>query len=317
MPWATTKYELSPPPLDELAAVLQTGLQQHFESVSVLVTRSPDLREAPFHLAAAGISGRERIGDVGGPQNLRPLPRLDHKYHLREIMDRMEMQDGLVIGAGAGPFHHVGGNTELMPNLSYTDGVANNQTRFARIVPATETDSVRDIATGTLAHRCRPLPAPKSTDSALLTNLYGSDGAPGDVLKIVAHGRKPDSPDFTAAIQSVLRSTYNQPVSLGGVFVLRRGRALLHVMSDFKTEPRLPGNKDNWLKFFDVAAPLTCLSVVHTLDPGLRLHLEHTHCFSERGEGGHFHHDSTPADAEYEAYFNTAKVIYRIDAPGE
>lgn len=126
MPWDTRKYVLSPPPLDELAAVLQTGLEHHFETVSVEVTRSPDLREAPFHLAAEGLSGNERIGDVGGPQNLRPLPRLDHKYHLRALMDLMEMQDGLVIGAGAGPFHHVGVNTELMPNLSYTDGVPNN-----------------------------------------------------------------------------------------------------------------------------------------------------------------------------------------------
>lgn len=315
MPWDTKKYELNPPPLGELAAVLQAGLEQHFTTVSVQVTRSPDLREAPFHLAAEGISGHERIGDVGGPQNLRPLPRLDHKYHLREVMDLMEMQDGLVIGAGAGPFHHVGFNTELVPNLAFKNGVANNQTRFVKIVPATDGDTVKDIATGTLAHRCAPLPT--STDSALLTNLYGSDGLPGDVLKIVAKGRKENSPHFMAAIQEALRNKYdeNQPISLGGVFVFRAGRALLHVMPDFQKEPRLPGNKDNWLKYFDVSAPLTCLSVMHSRDPGLNLHPEHTHCFSERGEGGHFHHDSTPADAEYEAYFNTAKVIYRIDGP--
>ncbi|CAK7235871.1 hypothetical protein SCUCBS95973_009414 [Sporothrix curviconia] len=312
--WKTRKYELSPPSLDELAAVLQNGLEKHFDVVSVEVARSPDLREAPFHLASEGISGNERIGDIGGPQNLRPIPRLDHKYSIRDIMDRMEMDDGLVIGAGAGPFHHVGVNTELMPNISYTNGKANIQTRFAKIRNATDSDTVRDSDTSTLAHSCGPLPT--SADCALLTNLYGSDGVPGNVLKIVAKSRK-GKLDFTESIQEALREKYSQPVSLGGVFVLHKGKAKIHVMPDFSKEERPLGVKDNWLKFFDVSAPLTCLSVIHSSDPGLRLHPQHTHCFSEHDEGGHFHHDSTPAQAEYEAYFNTAKVIYRIDGPDE
>ncbi|CAK7235387.1 hypothetical protein SBRCBS47491_009276 [Sporothrix bragantina] len=312
--WNTKKHVLSPPSLQELVEVLQNGLEDHFETVSVEVTRSPDLREAPFYLASEGISGNERIGDIGGSQNLRPFPRLDHKYSIRDLMDLMEMGDGLVIGAGAGPFHHVGVNTELMPNISFKDGTPNIQTRFAKVRPAEDSDTVRDLETSTLAHTCCPLPT--SADSALLTNLYGSDGVPGDVLKIVAKGRK-GTVDFAESIREALHAKYSQTVSLGGVFVLHKGKAKIHVMPDFSKEARPLKGKDNWLKFFNVSAPLTCLSVLHVNDPGLRLHPQHTHCFSEHGEGGHFHHDSTPADAEYEAYFNTAKAIYRIDGPDE
>ncbi|CAK7206917.1 hypothetical protein SEUCBS139899_009724 [Sporothrix eucalyptigena] len=310
--WKTKKYVLSPPSLEELAAVLQEGLKKHFESVSVEVTHSPDLRKAPFHLASEGISGNERIGDVGGPHNMRPLPNLDHKYRLRDMMDLMEMGDGLIIGAGAGPFHHVGVNTELMPNLSYSNGTENNQTRFAKIVPPTDSNHNTDNATSQFAHCCQPLP--NSADSALLTNIYGSDGAPGNVLKIVAKVRTGEL-GFPESIQEALRCKYSQPISLGGVFILHKGKATIHVMPDFSKEPRLPGVKDTWLKYFDVSAPLTCLSVFHSSDPGLRLHPQHTHCFSDHAEGGHLHYDTTPAEVEYEGYFNTAKAIYRIDGP--
>lgn len=67
---------------------------------------------------------------------------------------------------------------------------------------------------------------------------------------------------------------------------------------------------------------MVCLSVLHSADPEkLGLRMEHTHCFStDKDEGGHYHHDSLPdenddEEIEYEAYFNTAKVLYRIDMP--
>jgi hypothetical protein len=47
--------------------------------------------------------------------------------------------------------------------------------------------------------------------------------------------------------------------------------------------------------------------------------MEHTHCFGGdgggEGDGGHYHFDTTPEEVEYEAYFNTAKVVYRVDQP--
>lgn len=299
--WNVEKYVLKAPELGDLAVVIKDGLRQNFHDVVVEVTTCPDLRISPFSLAAQGLSGNERIADIGGPQNMRPLPKLDRKYSLREMMNLIEMDDGLIIGAGAGPFHHVGVNSELMPNLSYKNGAVNNQTRYAKIVDG-----------GT--HSCQKLPT--STDCAIMANLYGCDGERGDVIKIVAKKRT-GRLNFTDSIQQALRSAYSHPVSIGGVFVITKGKAKLHVMPDFSKEPRPIGLKSEWLKFFDMSAPLTCLSVLHSRDPGLDLRLEHTHCFSEHNEGGHYHFDTTPDEVEYEAYFNIAKRIYRIDRPSD
>ncbi len=41
--------------------------------------------------------------------------------------------------------------------------------------------------------------------------------------------------------------------------------------------------------------------------------MEHTHCFSEHGDSGHYHYDTTPDEVEYEGYFVPAETIYRID----
>lgn len=48
---------------------------------------------------------------------------------------------------------------------------------------------------------------------------------------------------------------------------------------------------------------------------GLALRIEHTHCFSAHGHGGHYHHDTTPATVRYTGYFVLAETLFRIDAP--
>ena len=45
------------------------------------------------------------------------------------------------------------------------------------------------------------------------------------------------------------------------------------------------------------------------------MRIEHTHCFSHHGEGGHYHYDTTPEEVEYEAYFVVAEQLLRVDRP--
>lgn len=66
-------------------------------------------------------------------------------------------------------------------------------------------------------------------------------------------------------------------------------------------------------------APLQCVSVLHTINPDLDLRLEHTHCYSDHGDMGHYYVDETPnkTDApEFEGYFSPARTLYRIDQVG-
>ena len=44
---------------------------------------------------------------------------------------------------------------------------------------------------------------------------------------------------------------------------------------------------------------------------GLDLRVEHTHCFSHHGEGGHYYIDTTPDTVEYLGYFMPAEFVYR------
>jgi hypothetical protein len=304
------KFPLDPPSLEELAQKLKPALEQNYNTSSITIETCPDLRKTPFHLATQGLSGDERIADVGGQPNLFPEPRLDCKFSLPALAQAMEMdpKGGSLIGAGAGPFHVLGTNSELAPNISWQDGFdnINNQSHFAKI----------DKADGSV--RVAKCP---STDCALMVNLFGSASLPGPVIKISARGRKGSFKSFTECIRQALSSVYGdeRPISLGGAFVITSGRSRFHVMPDFPEKPFENSKQLNdWLTYHDFDAPIVCLSVLHSADPNkLGLRMEHTHCFSAGGEnkGGHYHYDESGEDVEYEGYFNTARAIYRVDRP--
>lgn len=312
------KVPLSPPSLEELSSILQAPLRDNYEQAEVNVVPCPDLRQSPFLLAAEGICGEERCADIGGQPNVFPLPQLDQRWSLVKIAQAMDMspEKGALIGAGAGPFHVVGTNGELTPNLSWKGsfGAVDNQTRSVQVGPSHGTPGLS---------KC------PSLDCALMANVYGSSGAPGPVLKVTARGRRGAEKSFTECIRKALAAAYGTDtdapiVSLGGVFVIRSGRTRYHVMPDWPAEKELPFQTpkqlNDWLTYHDFKGPITCLSVMHSADPGKRLGLrmEHTHGFSPLGKdaGGHYHYDIDEGETvEYEGYFNTAKAIYRIDQP--
>ena len=100
------------------------------------------------------------------------------------------------------------------------------------------------------------------------------------------------------------------------MFQIVQGKAHTHVMSDFCDSPLDTTDKiNNWLKFFEMKAPLICLSAFVSDDLGMDLRLEHTHCYSHHGDGGHYHYDTTPDDVEYLGYFNLAKKVCGYDQP--
>lgn len=310
----TQKFPLSPPSLEELVQTLKAPLATNYEHTTISVVQCPDLRQAPFNLATEGLSGDEKIADVGGQGHLFPRPRLDKIYSMTKVAQSMEMspERGSILGAGAGPFHVVGRNCELAPNFSWDGGFDNidNKTLFIQI-KSNNTVSAE---------------VSRSLDCALMANLYGSLGEPGPVLKITARKRKGPEKSFTECIQKALYAAYgdSQTISLGGAFLATSGKARYHVMPDFPSESKLPFKDreevNDWLTYHDFEGPVVCLSVLHSADPGKKmgLRMEHTHGFSPVGgnSGGHYHYEvDGDADVDYEAYFNTAKAIYRVDMP--
>lgn len=310
----TLRVPLNPPSLDDVAAAIHSGLKSNFATAHASVSVPPDLRQAPFHLAGPGLSGSPRIADVGGTANLRPSPSLDKKYDLVTISKLMDMpqEGGLLLGAGAGPFFVLGVNTELMPNIAWgsasQDGQLNNCTHYAQVV---EGDQVL----------CQKIE--DSTGFGLMCNLLGCDGQTGPLIHVTAKGRT-GKLNFTEAIQKAIGDGYGERlISVGGVFVIRSGKVKMHVMPDFPRQPfQDDKDVDRWLRFYDMQAPIVCLSALHAGDDGdLNLRREHTHCFGapegpNAGQtGGHYHFDldETMDVVEYEGWFNVAEVLYRID----
>ncbi|KAJ5328421.1 hypothetical protein N7452_008811 [Penicillium brevicompactum] len=284
-----TKHPRDPPPLDELATIIQKALLSNFKTASVAVVECPDLKQAPFNLAASGLSGNPRIADIGGQQNLFPRPSLNAKYSLLSLAQDMEMSPGagFVLGAGAAPHQDLGRNAELAPNLAWRK--AGNSSSFD------DPDSLV-IENGSRVIKVDESREPvcehaSTTNCALMINLYGSDGDTGLVLKINAKARMGEK-NFTDAIRYGLREAYgdDRPVSLGGVFLLKSGKAKFHIMPDFPPENQLPFRdraqlEREWLSYHVFDAPVVCLSVMHSADPeGLGLRMEHTHCFEVDGD---------------------------------
>nr|CAH7763706.1 unnamed protein product [Callosobruchus chinensis] len=87
-------------------------------------------------------------------------------------------------------------------------------------------------------------------------------------------------------------------------------------MRDFsKTRIDTEEQLNNWLKFYNMSAPLIALGTFVNSDPGLDLRVQHFHSFSQHGEAGHYHIDTTPETVEYLGYFVPGHEIYRIDKP--
>jgi hypothetical protein len=329
------KIALFPPSLSALSESISGGLSSNFANSSCTVDTPPDLTLPPYYLAGSGLAGSTRVLDIGGPPNLSPIPNKTKKYNLSSIARQADMSSssGFLLGAGAGPFHVLGQNSELMPNFAY--GVAagkddpdhvRNRTHYAKIV---DENSVC----------CAHVPN-NSSDFAFMCNLFGSDGLPGPCLHVTARSRTGPL-NFTESIQKALKDSFGEKlISIGGVFLIRNGTAKMHVMPDFPSGP-FKSRKDveDWLRFFDMRftsdgkpedGPLVCLSVFHSGDDdGLNLRMEHTHCFTSSGQidgqeaqptakGGHYHYDldDAKAEIEYEGWLNVAEYLYRIDQPG-
>ncbi|XP_077995627.1 ester hydrolase C11orf54 homolog [Glandiceps talaboti] len=292
------KKELYVPDYEEVAKVLQGGLSTNFSTVSVDIVDCPDLTKPPYTLAAPGLCGNPRLTDVGGVPYLIPTAQKDKIYNFQDVAEQIELPGAFIIGAGAGPHHVIGVNNEMIANA--IDG-GENHTYTCKVNPE---DQSYILEKG------------KSTDFCLLANLYASEGKPGKVIEVKASTRTGEE-NFVTCMRKTLKEKYGDlPVGIGGAFLIEKGKAKIHVMPAFSTKPlQSEDDVNEWLHFYNMKSTLVCLSTFISHDPGLDLRVEHTHCFSHHGDGGHYHYDVTPDEVEYRGYFVPAEYIYRIDAP--
>ncbi|XP_074160634.1 ester hydrolase C11orf54 homolog [Sminthopsis crassicaudata] len=304
------KFSFHVPSLEELVGVLQNGLKNNFADVQVSVVDCPDLTKEPYTYPVKGICGKPRIIEVGGVPYLLPLVNKKKVYDMNIIAKEIEFPGAFILGAGAAPFQTLGINAEFMPIVQTKSDhkPAVNGSYFAQINPEDG---------GCLLEKYNK----KYNDFgfALLANLFANEGQSGKVIEVKAKGRTGEH-NFVTCMRKTLEKHYgDKPVGMGGTFVVQNGKVKVHIMPPEFSSCPLTSDEDvnNWLHFFEIKAPLVCQPVFVSRDPGFDLRLEHTHCFSHHGEGGHYHYDTTPDTVEYLGYFLPAEVLYRIDKPKE
>ncbi|SPP84782.1 ester hydrolase C11orf54 homolog [Drosophila guanche] len=293
------------PPLSELQNVIQGALSGNFAQVEVSVGACPDLKAARFGLVESGLGGRPTLLEAGGPPFLLPLVQRDKLYNIKEITRKIQGPGKIfAVGAGAGPWPIRSSNCEGIYNLSVSEtGELTNGSYTATVRGAQEECVLEKI----------PHTEPRC---ALLLNLFLSQGAPGQVLKISAKQRTGEQ-NFIECIRKGLEVHYgDKVVGLGGIFLIKKGAAHQHVMRDFSTTPIHTDEEVNeWLKFYEMPAQLNAVGTLVTKEHDLDLRLQHFHSFSFSNWGGHYHYDTTPDIVEYEAYLNVAERVVRVDKP--
>lgn len=96
------------------------------------------------------------------------------------------------------------------------------------------------------------------TRCSLLGNLFLCEGKSGKVLKVSVKKRTGEE-NFISAMRKVLSEyfTDEKTVGLGGVFILKAGKAHQHVMDDFSKDPiNTEEELNNWLTFHNMSSPL-------------------------------------------------------------
>ncbi|XP_065656468.1 ester hydrolase C11orf54 homolog [Hydra vulgaris] len=299
MNYSIEEKELFQPPLKEICDVFLGGLLENFKNASVSIEECPDLTKEPWTLASNGICGTPYLLDVGGVPYLTPNPQFHKIYNYETIAKVLPFDNVLLLGSGAGPFHKLGYNCELMANM-YISKDFKNESRIASIDK----------------NGSYELQINQEKEFGILGNFLASEGVPGKVIKVNASVRK-GGKNFIECIRESLKAKYpDNMVGIGGVFIIKSGKAKIHVMPDFSCSPlNTKEDVDNWLRFFEMSSPLICLSVFYNIDQGMDLRIDHTHCFSHHGDGGHYHFDTTPDDVSYEGFFVLAEKVLRIDRP--
>lgn len=307
-------FDLKPFELETIRDVLNENLKKYYADVNVTITECPDLTQEPYNLPVEGFGGGSRdIVDLGGVPYLLPTVDRTRQYDLREIATKYigseRYPDGWYMnGAGAGPWPSIGKNCELVLSLNIgSDGeVAGNSSKVA----ITSEGNEKDVT-------LKDLEEPKC---AVLGNFMVSTPVRGKVLEIKCGRRTDPDTNFTLSIREALDKAFpNDPVGLGGLFLVRNAPTHTHIMRDFSETPlHSDAEVDEWLKFFDMDPPMLFQSVLFSSDPGLDLRIDHSHGWSlnpERKEGGHYHHDLEADNVEYIGHYVVAQKIIRIDRP--
>tara|TARA_B100001250_G_scaffold269585_1_gene232659 strand:+ start:3576 stop:4553 length:978 start_codon:yes stop_codon:yes gene_type:complete len=298
--------------LKDIASALQTGLSKNYKEVSVEVVHCPNLRN--WNCPSEGISGNQKIIDVGGEPYMHDPKFIGVEFDYEEISKKIGSEKSYAFGAGSGAMSCLNGHCgELIINENLI------------------TDESRSIIARVSPEKKCIVEKYQSRKHGGLGNIYYTDGKKGEVIKIKIKKRKGQQGSLPQSMRisliENLKIENNNHIALAGVFRILKGKIRSHVQPDYKDikyeyyDPKIMKCVKDFLQFYEPVGPeLQCYSVLWTGDPkggdlNLRESNEHTHfhSYNNDNDAGHYHFDVSPDEIEYEGYFNVAEEVYRVN----
>jgi len=298
--------------LDRISDALQSGLSNNYKLVEVSIVDCPNLRD--WDCPSEGISGNQKIIDVGGEPYMHDPKLIGAEFDYEEISKMIGSEKSYALGAGSGAMSCLDGHCgELIINENLiTD---ESKSIIARVGKNKECIAEKYTA----------------RKHGGLGNVFYTDGVTGKVIKLKIKGRSGQQGSLTQAMRKALSDNLeindNDHMALAGVFRILKGKIRSHVQPDYKDikheyyDPEQMKCVKDFLQFYEPVGPeLQGYCVLWTGDPtggnlNLRESGEHTHFHSYTKENiaGHYHFDVTPDEIEYEGYFNTASEVHRVN----
>ena len=306
------KAQFAKTSLEQISEALKKGLQKNYKLVEISIVDCPNLKQ--WDCPAEGLSGNQKIIDVGGEPYMHDKKLIGAEFDYEEIAKKIGSEKSYALGAGSGAMSCLGGHCgELVINENFIT----NESRSI-IAQVDENQKCKSSKYTARKH-------------GGLGNIYYSDGKPGKVIKIMIKGRSGKQGSLPQAMRTALKenlSTENDNhFAVAGVFRILNGKIKSHVQPDYDTikheyyDPKQMKCVKDFLKFYEPIGPhFQCYSILWTGDPtGGKLNLresgEHTHFHSYKGtqDAGHYHFDVTPEEIEYECYFNIPEEVHRVN----
>ena len=300
------------PSLDKVAEALNLGLKENYKEVNVEVVDCPNLKD--WGCPAEGITGNEKIIDVGGEPYMHDPKFIGTEFDYEEISKKIGSEKSYALGAGSSA-------------MSCMDGHCGELTINENLI----TSESKSIVARVDKNKKCIVQKYSARKHGGLSNIYFSDGKKGKVLMVKISNRTGKQGSLPQSMRSALsknlKITQNKHVSLAGVFRVLKGKIKSHVQPDYKDikvnyyDPKLMKCTKDFLQFYEpVGSELQCYSVLWTGDPsGGKLNLresgEHTHfhSYNNNNNAGHYHFDVTPEEIQYEGYFNISREVYRVN----
>ena len=306
------KTQFAKTSLEQISEALKKGLQKNYKLVEISIVDCPNLKQ--WDCPAEGLSGNQKIIDVGGEPYMHDKKLIGAEFDYEEIAKKIGSEKSYALGAGSGAMSCLGGHCG---ELVFNENLITNESRSI-IAQVDENQKCKSSKYTARKH-------------GGLGNIYYSDGKPGKVIKIMIKGRSGKQGSLPQAMRTALKenlSTENDNhFAVAGVFRILNGKIKSHVQPDYDTikheyyDPKQMKCVKDFLKFYEPIGPhFQCYSILWTGDPtGGKLNLresgEHTHFHSYKGtqDAGHYHFDVTPEEIEYECYFNIPEEVHRVN----